>query len=46
MEKLESADVELHLIKDGDHRLSSEHDLARLCRVVEEVCDLTEGRRV
>jgi pimeloyl-ACP methyl ester carboxylesterase len=44
MEKLDSADVELHLVKDGDHRLSSDHDLARLCRVVEEVCQLAEAR--
>lgn len=44
MEKLESTDVELHLVKDGDHRLSSEHDLARLCRVVEEVCWLAEAQ--
>ncbi|HEY7611121.1 MAG TPA: alpha/beta hydrolase [Alphaproteobacteria bacterium] len=44
MEKLESRDVELHLVKDGDHRLSSEHDLARLCRVVEEVCRLADAK--
>jgi pimeloyl-ACP methyl ester carboxylesterase len=36
--KLASADVEVHLVKDGDHRLSSERDLARLCRVTEELC--------
>lgn len=44
VEQLESGDVELHLIKDGDHRLSSERDLARLCRVVEDVCQLAEVR--
>jgi len=44
MEKLESPDVELHLVKDGDHRLSSDRDLARLCRVAEEVCQLAETR--
>jgi pimeloyl-ACP methyl ester carboxylesterase len=44
MEKLESSDVELHLVKDGDHRLSSDHDLARLCRAVEEACQLAEAR--
>ncbi len=44
MQKLEAKDVELHLIKDGDHRLSSDHDLARLCRVTEEVCRLAETR--
>ena len=45
MQKLRSADVELHLIKDGDHRLSGDHDLARLCRVTEEVCRIVESRR-
>jgi pimeloyl-ACP methyl ester carboxylesterase len=44
MQKLQSADVELLLIKDGDHRLSSDHDLARLCRVTEEVCQLVQSR--
>lgn len=43
MRKLESADVELLLVKDGDHRLSSDHDLARLCRVTAEVCRLAEA---
>lgn len=41
-EKLVSDDVEVHLVKGGDHRLSSERDLARLCRVTEEVCLLAE----
>jgi hypothetical protein len=45
MQKLRSADVELHLVKDGDHRLSSDRDLARLCRVTEEVCRLGEACR-
>lgn len=31
---LASEDVEVCLVKDGDHRLSREHDLARLCRIV------------
>jgi dipeptidyl aminopeptidase/acylaminoacyl peptidase len=35
MGALTSDDVELILIKDGDHRLSSERDLARLIAVVE-----------
>jgi pimeloyl-ACP methyl ester carboxylesterase len=43
MQRLVSSDVELILIKDGDHRLSSDHDLARLCRVTEEVCRLAEA---
>ncbi len=44
LQRLESAEVELHLVKDGDHRLSSAQDLARLCRVVEAVCQLAEAR--
>ncbi|MGE5517562.1 MAG: alpha/beta hydrolase [Bacteroidota bacterium] len=31
---LASEDVEVTLVKDGDHRLSRDHDLARLVRVV------------
>ena len=31
---LASDDVEIILVKDGDHRLSREHDLTRLCAVV------------
>ena len=34
-----SADVEVTLVKDGGHRLSEPHDLARLARLVGEVCD-------
>jgi len=30
-----SEDVEVHLVKDGDHRLSRDHDLARLVSVVD-----------
>lgn len=37
MDALASDDVELILIKDGDHRLSSEQDLGRLEAVVEEL---------
>ncbi|MGE5504469.1 MAG: alpha/beta fold hydrolase [Actinomycetota bacterium] len=32
-------DVEVLLVKDGDHRLSRDGDLARLCRVVEGLMD-------
>ncbi|MBT3811091.1 MAG: alpha/beta fold hydrolase [Rhodospirillaceae bacterium] len=39
MGALTSNDVELILIKDGDHRLSEPHDLARLVSVVERLCD-------
>jgi len=37
-ERLESRDVELILVKDGDHRLSTDDDLERLARVVDELC--------
>ncbi len=37
MEVLTSDDVELLLVKDGDHRLSSERDLVRLAAVVERL---------
>lgn len=39
MNALTSTDVELILIKDGDHRLSAPEDLARLTRIVETLCD-------
>ncbi|MBO6781915.1 MAG: alpha/beta hydrolase [Alphaproteobacteria bacterium] len=38
MSALTSTDVELILVKDGDHRLSEPHDLARLTAVVERLC--------
>jgi len=38
MGALTSHDVELILVKDGDHRLSEPHDLDRLTRVVERLC--------
>ena len=34
------ADVEIALVKDGDHRLSEPHDLDRLIRTTGEVCRL------
>jgi len=37
MEALTSDDVELILVKDGDHRLSSARDLARLVAVIERL---------
>jgi len=36
-ERLAGSDITLTLIKDGDHRLSREEDLARLARVLDEV---------
>ncbi|HTW52382.1 MAG TPA: alpha/beta hydrolase [Stellaceae bacterium] len=35
--KLQSRDVTLTLIKDGDHRLSRDEDLARLARILDEL---------
>ena len=34
-ERLQSRDVEVTLIKDGDHRLSSPPDLARLAQTLD-----------
>lgn len=39
-ELIRSADVQLNIIKDGDHRLSRDGDIALLIRAVEEVIDL------
>jgi hypothetical protein len=38
-EKLASRDVEVTLVKDGDHRLSTESDLALLIRTVETMIE-------
>jgi pimeloyl-ACP methyl ester carboxylesterase len=40
-ERLESDDVTIELIKAGDHRLSSEHDLARLMGAVQRIAEST-----
>jgi pimeloyl-ACP methyl ester carboxylesterase len=34
-ERLTSRDVEVTLVRDGDHRLSTERDLARLARTLD-----------
>ncbi|MBX9813347.1 MAG: alpha/beta hydrolase [Sphingomonas sp.] len=36
-QQLRSADVQLHLVKDGDHRLSREADIARLIALIEDL---------
>ena len=36
-ERVRSEDVEVHLVKDGDHRLSRDKDLARLAAVIERL---------
>lgn len=37
---LRSADVQVTLVKDGDHRLSREADIALLLRTIEDLCAL------
>ena len=37
-EKLLAEDVRVLVIKDGDHRLSRDQDVLRLCVTVEELC--------
>ena len=37
-EKLLAEDVRITLIKDGDHRLSRDQDILRLCVTIEELC--------
>ena len=44
MESLESEDVEVILIKSGDHRLSGDRDLARLFGLLDDLADLTTSR--
>jgi pimeloyl-ACP methyl ester carboxylesterase len=36
-ERLESADVVVELIKNGDHRLSTSRDIERLCATLDEL---------
>ena len=39
IDALASADVQACFIKDGDHRLSRDRDLALICRTVLDLCD-------
>jgi dipeptidyl aminopeptidase/acylaminoacyl peptidase len=39
-EALASGSVTVTLVKDGDHRLSREEDIARLLRTVREISDV------
>jgi pimeloyl-ACP methyl ester carboxylesterase len=41
-EKLLSDHVVLTLVKDGDHRLSRNEDIARLCRTLDETLEIFE----
>ena len=38
--KISGKDVEIHLMKDGDHRLSAPHELARICTMLDELIAL------
>ncbi len=40
---IDSKDVEIQFVKNGDHRLSEDHDLDRLCRTLEELLQKIEG---
>lgn len=42
-ERIEGADVEIELVKEGGHRLSEPQDLARLCRTVGALVDRLAG---
>ncbi len=44
MERLESDDVEVTLVKNGTHTLSEPADIDRLCRTIAEVCRLTDSQ--
>jgi pimeloyl-ACP methyl ester carboxylesterase len=41
--QLLSGHVAVTLVKDGDHRLSRPEDIARLCRIVDALCDGPDG---
>ncbi len=44
-EKLQSKDVQIHLIKEGDHRLSREQDLLQIRRIVDSMIeDVVQGQ--
>ena len=43
-ERLTTSDVRLILVKDGDHRLSRDQDIALLCRTLEEMGSAVAGR--
>jgi pimeloyl-ACP methyl ester carboxylesterase len=43
-ERLETGDVRVVLIKDGDHRLSRPQDIAVLCEMVGEMCEAAKEK--
>jgi len=42
-DRLLTDDVSIHVIKDGDHRLSTERDIAIICHHVDRLCEMAEG---
>jgi len=42
-DQLRSKDVEIHLVKAGEHRLSEAHDLDRLCATLESLLQRLEA---
>jgi len=43
MQRLKSGDVEVQFVKNGDHRLSEDHDLARLTRMFDALKEAVDG---
>ena len=41
-ERLSTDDVEIQLVKDGGHRLSDPHDIARLCQTLDSLIEHIE----
>ena len=44
-EKITGKDVDVHLIKNGDHRLSSPQELNRICEAVDELVSLARSKQ-
>lgn len=44
-DRITGKDVEIHFIKDGDHRLSLPHELALICRTVDDLVALSRETR-
>ena len=44
-EKIAGKDVDVHLIKNGDHRLSLPQELSRICEAVDELVNLARSKQ-
>ena len=44
-EKITGKDVEVRLLKNGDHRLSSPQELSRICETVDELANLARSKQ-